>query len=100
MSIANYSTTVKTEKTVGEIQAMLAQAGAQQVLFDFDGPEVTAISFRMVHQGVMVSFRHLQEANHRLSKCGARYPARKSLGQVTARGFFNGNYIVDLAHRA
>lgn len=57
MPIANYTTTIKAEKTVGEIQRMLAGAGASQVLFDFDGPEVSAISFRLMHQGVMVSFR-------------------------------------------
>lgn len=57
MPIANYTTSIKTEKTVGEIQGMLAKAGAAQVLFDFDGPIVSAISFRLEHEGVMVSFR-------------------------------------------
>lgn len=57
MPIANYTTSIKTEKTVGEIQGMLARAGASQVLFDFDGPVVSAISFRLMHEGVMVSFR-------------------------------------------
>lgn len=57
MPIANYTTSIKTEKTVGEIQAMLAKAGAQSVLFEFDGAEVSAISFRLIHEHVMVSFR-------------------------------------------
>lgn len=57
MPIANYTTSIKTEKTVGEIQGMLARAGAAQVLFDFDGPIVSAISFRLLHEGVMISFR-------------------------------------------
>ena len=57
MPIANYTTSIKVEKTVGEIQAMLAQAGASAVLFEFDGPVVTAISFRLLHNDVMVSFR-------------------------------------------
>lgn len=57
MPIANYTTSIKSEKTVGEIQGMLARAGASAVLFEFDGPVVTAISFRLMHEGVMVSFR-------------------------------------------
>ncbi len=57
MPIANYTTSIKTEKTVGEIQGMLARSGAAQVLFDFDGPVVSAISFRLMHEGVMISFR-------------------------------------------
>ena len=57
MPIANYTTSIKAEKTVGEIQGMLARAGALQVLFDFDGPVVSAISFRLEHDGAMVSFR-------------------------------------------
>lgn len=57
MPIANYTTSIKAEKTVGEIQGMLARAGASAVLFDFDGAEVSAISFRLLHEDVMVSFR-------------------------------------------
>lgn len=57
MPIANYTTTIKTEKTVGEIQGMLARSGATAVLFDFKDSEVSAISFRLIHNGVEVSFR-------------------------------------------
>lgn len=57
MPIANYTTTVKAEKTIGEIQGMLGSAGAQQVLFDYHGPIVSAISFRLLHRDAMVSFR-------------------------------------------
>lgn len=57
MPIANYTTSIKTEKTVGEIQGMLARAGAASVLFEFDGPLVTAISFRLLYKGEMISFR-------------------------------------------
>ena len=57
MPIANYTTSIKTEKTVGEIQGMLARAGAAQVLLDFDGPDVSAVSFRLLHNDAMVSFR-------------------------------------------
>ncbi len=57
MPIANYTTSIKAEKTVGEIQGMLARAGASAVLFEFDGPVVTAMSFRLEYNGAMVSFR-------------------------------------------
>ncbi len=57
MPILNYTTSIKVEKTVGEIQAALAQAGAKAVLFEFDGPVVTAISFRIKYEDEMVSFR-------------------------------------------
>ena len=57
MAIANYTTGVKAEKTVGEIQAMLARAGASAVMFEFDDGDVSAISFRLMHNDVMLSFR-------------------------------------------
>ena len=57
MPIANYTTSIKAEKTGSEIQAMLARAGASAVLFEFDGPDVSAISFRLVHNGALISFR-------------------------------------------
>ena len=57
MPIANYTTSIKAEKTVGEIQGMLARAGASAVLFDFKDSEVSAISFRLMHNDIPVSFR-------------------------------------------
>ncbi len=57
MPIANYTTSVKAEKTVGEIQAMLARAGASAVMFEFDEGDVSAISFRLMHNDVPLSFR-------------------------------------------
>ena len=58
MPILNYTTSIAVEKTVGEIQAKLARAGAQAVLTEYDSERVLcALSFRMVHQNTMVSFR-------------------------------------------
>jgi hypothetical protein len=58
MPILNYTTTIKVEKTIGEIQGMLAKAGAQAVLMEY-GPEglISCISFRIEYNGAMVSFR-------------------------------------------
>ena len=57
MSILNYTTQIKALKTVGEIQTMLAEAGAQAVLTEYDGGDVSALSFRLEHNGQLISFR-------------------------------------------
>ena len=57
MPSLNYTTAIKVEKTVGEIQAALAKAGAKAVMFEFEGPVVTAISFRIEYNGEDISFR-------------------------------------------
>ena len=57
MAIANYTTSIKVEKTIAEIQMMLGQAGASQVLLEFDKSLVTAVSFRLMCGDIMVSFR-------------------------------------------
>ena len=58
MPILNYTTQIAVEKTVGQIQAALAKAGAQAVLTEYDDEGVlTCLSFRLLHQGAMVSFR-------------------------------------------
>ena len=57
MPIANYTTSISADKTVGEIQGMLARAGACAVLFEFESSIVTSVSFRLVHNDAMISFR-------------------------------------------
>lgn len=56
--ILNYHTKISAEQTIAEIQRMLAQNGANAVMTEY-GPEstVSAVSFRLEHQGVQVSFR-------------------------------------------
>lgn len=58
MPILNYTTQISTEKTVGEIQRILAKAKASSVLTEFD-PEacVRAISFRITTTFGVMSFR-------------------------------------------
>ena len=57
MAILNYTTSIAVEKTAGEIQNKLAKAGAQAVMSEYSEQILNAISFRMVCNGVMVSFR-------------------------------------------
>ena len=58
MPILNYTTSIAVEKTVGQIQATLAKAGAQSVLVEYDDERiVSSVSFRIHYNGAMVSFR-------------------------------------------
>lgn len=57
MPLLNYTTSVPIEKSIGEIQRMLASRGVQGVLTEYDGPHVAAVSFRMLVSGEMISFR-------------------------------------------
>lgn len=58
MPILNYTTSIKVEKTTAEIQEKLAKAGAQAVMTEYDDEAVlSAVSFRMMCSGIMVSFR-------------------------------------------
>jgi len=57
MPILNYTTKIKPEKTAGEIQSILGKSGAQAVMSEYQGGEVTAISFRYEEQGNLLSFR-------------------------------------------
>lgn len=58
MPILNYTTQISVEKTTNEIQKKLAKAGAQAVMTEYDEEQIlTSISFRMMCNNIMVSFR-------------------------------------------
>ncbi|NKI17395.1 hypothetical protein HCU74_08195 [Spongiibacter sp. KMU-166] len=58
MPILNYTTSIAVEKTTSEIQGKLARAGAQAVMTEYDDEQVLcALSFRILCNGIMVSFR-------------------------------------------
>lgn len=48
MAIKNYTTSVDTFKSIGEIQGELARHGAKQIMVDYENGKPTAISFAMV----------------------------------------------------
>lgn len=48
MATLNYSTTIAVTKTVGEMQTLLAQHGANRVSIDYDGGAPAALSFLLV----------------------------------------------------
>lgn len=58
MPILNYTTSINAEKTVTEIQKLLSGAGAKQILTEYDDEQVlSGISFRILYNSFMVSFR-------------------------------------------
>lgn len=58
MAILNYTTSITTEKTAGEIQKKLAMAKAQAVLCEYDDEQVMcAMSFRIMTPHGMILFR-------------------------------------------
>ena len=58
MAILNYTTTISVDKTAAEIQSKLAKARVQAVLCEYDNSGiVVAVSFRLLTQYGMVSFR-------------------------------------------
>jgi hypothetical protein len=57
-ALLNYTTEIAAEKTVGEIQRKLAQAGASQVLHGYDGAgNLSELSFRIKTQFGEMAFR-------------------------------------------
>jgi hypothetical protein len=56
MRIANYTTEVKTEKSVMEIQQLLGKA-AKAVMVEYENGEASAISFRIDRDGRQLGFR-------------------------------------------
>jgi hypothetical protein len=58
MPLLNYTTSISAQKTVNEIQAMLAKAGASAILADYDTDgNIAALSFRLRNEGQDISFR-------------------------------------------
>jgi len=58
MPLLNYTTSIAPQKTVMEIQAMLAKAGASAILADYDTEgNIVALSFRLRNEGQDISFK-------------------------------------------
>jgi len=57
MAILNYTTSIATSVTLAEIQEMLAKAGAQAIMQEFDSGVVTCLSFRMMLPNGAVFFK-------------------------------------------
>lgn len=57
MSILFYTTVISTNKTASEIQVLLAENGALAVMAEFEGKDVSAISFRASLNDHILSFK-------------------------------------------
>lgn len=57
MAIANYTTTIEPAKTVGEINEMLAQAGAKSIRVNYENREPVSIFFIVEVDLQLIPFR-------------------------------------------
>lgn len=96
MPILNYTTEITVDRTVGEIQKLLAGAGATAVLTEYAEGHLAAISFRILYEGAMVTFRLparidpiyvlLQnDDSQRMRKAGRKYRSRDQAARVAWR---------------
>lgn len=57
MALLNYTTIIEPEQTIGEIQKMLSHYGVAAMMTEYDGPSVSAVSFKMLIDGKYISFK-------------------------------------------
>ncbi len=55
--ILNYTTTIEPEQTIGEIQKMLSRFNVAAMMTEYDGHNVSSVSFRLDLDGQPISFR-------------------------------------------
>ncbi|MGQ0719506.1 MAG: hypothetical protein ACT4NP_19765 [Pseudonocardiales bacterium] len=58
MALLNYTTTIAPQRAMGEIQTLLAKAGAKRIMTDYDNDgNVAALSFQLILDGRALAFR-------------------------------------------
>lgn len=57
MGLLNYTTGIDATQTIGEIQKMLSKYGVAAMMTEYDGPQVSAVSFKMDVGGNMMAFK-------------------------------------------
>lgn len=57
MSLLNYTTEKPAEQTIGEIQRMLSDHGVTAMMTEYDGRNVSAVSFKMLIEGKPMAFK-------------------------------------------
>lgn len=57
MAILNYTTSIESAKTAGEIQSILARKGANAIAIDYVSGEPSALTFRLKIEAQEISFR-------------------------------------------
>jgi hypothetical protein len=57
MALLNYTTRIDPEQTISEIQRMLSKHGVAAMMTEYDGPHVSAVSFKMIIDGKPIGFK-------------------------------------------
>lgn len=57
MALLNYTTIVEAEQTIGEIQRMLSGYGVTKMMTEYDGRNVSAVSFQIESKGKSMGFK-------------------------------------------
>lgn len=57
MALLNYTTKIEAEQTIGEIQRMLSIHGVTAMMTEYDGRNVSAVSFKMDIGGKSMGFK-------------------------------------------
>ncbi len=55
--LLNYTTDTPTEKTVAEIQKLLSLHNVSAIMAEYDGPQISALSFKMVIDDKPMAFK-------------------------------------------
>ena len=55
--ILNYTTKIEAEQTIGEIQKMLSRHNVMAMMTEYDGPHVSAVSFKMNVKGQPMGYK-------------------------------------------
>lgn len=88
MPILNYTTQIQSEKTVSQIQGLLAGAGAKTIMTEYDDDHVlSSIAFQMSVKGQILSFRLPARVDkiYILLKNGRRVPRKLRTKEQAAR---------------
>lgn len=56
MAILNYTTSIDSEKTIGEIQKILVKGGATKIVIDFKDGHAQAVTFGLFVNGVLIGY--------------------------------------------
>jgi hypothetical protein len=57
MALLNYTTIIEPEQTIGEIQKLLSRYNVAAMMTEYDGPQVSAVSFKLNIEGKPLSFK-------------------------------------------
>lgn len=57
MALLNYTSTIEPEVTISEIQKMLSRFNVSAMMTEYDGPQVSAVSFKLMIEGKPTSFK-------------------------------------------